>query len=358
MKLPHGWEEVELGEVLDYEQPTNYIVSSEKYNNKYKTPVLTAGKSFILGYTNEIEGVFNKLPVIIFDDFTTASQFVTFPFKVKSSAMKLLTPKTKDIDLKYIFWLMQTIKVDSNTHKRYYLSNYQHTKIALPSLQTQRKIVSILEKVEKAKEWRKEADELIKDFLKSVFLEMFKDKTKFEMVELGDKKISKEIFAGGDVPKSNFSKIRNDKYDIPIYTNGEKNKGFYGYTSEARVTQPSITISARGTIGYSEIRKENFYPAIRLIVITPKKEVLNLYFLKYAIDEINFELSGTSIHQLTVPMIKRYKIPLPPIELQNKFASIVKEVESVREQQKHSKEQINNLFNALMQKAFRGKLKC
>ena len=93
-----------------------------------------------------------------------------------------------------------------------------------------------------------------------------------------------------------------------------------------------------------------------MIVITPKKEVLNLYYLKYAIDSINFDLSWTSIPQLTVPMLKGYKIPLPPIELQNKFASIVKEVESMKEQQKFSKEQIDKLFNALMQKAFKGEL--
>src|SRR3989344_7140541 len=140
MKLPEGWKEIELGEVLDYEQPTNYIVSNEKYDDEYETPVLTAGKSFLLGYTNEKEGVYTKLPVIIFDDFTTASKFVTFPFKVKSSAMKLLTPKIKYVNLKYIFWLMQTIKVNSVSHKRYYLSKYQHIKIPLPPLPVQKKI--------------------------------------------------------------------------------------------------------------------------------------------------------------------------------------------------------------------------
>ena len=101
-KLPNGWKEVKLGDVLDYEQPTKYIVKSTKYDDKFKTPVLTAGKSFLKGYTNETEGIREDLPVIIFDDFTTASQFVTFPFKVKSSAMKILTTKRKDVNLKYM----------------------------------------------------------------------------------------------------------------------------------------------------------------------------------------------------------------------------------------------------------------
>lgn len=80
--------EYELGQLLTYEQPTPYIVESTKYSDEYKTPVLTAGKSFIIGYTNEKNGIYDRLPVIIFDDFTTSSQYVNFKFKVKSSAIK------------------------------------------------------------------------------------------------------------------------------------------------------------------------------------------------------------------------------------------------------------------------------
>ena len=94
------WEDKELGDLLEYEQPTNYIVKNTEYDDSDKTPVLTAGKSFILGYINETTGVFkDSLPVIIFDDFTTASQFVDFPFKVKSSAMKILKAKERFIKI-------------------------------------------------------------------------------------------------------------------------------------------------------------------------------------------------------------------------------------------------------------------
>lgn len=96
------YKEYELGELLYYEQPTPYIVESTDYNDAYETPVLTAGKSFILGYTDEKEGIYDQLPVIIFDDFTTASQYVNFKFKVKSSAMKILTPVTELVLPKYI----------------------------------------------------------------------------------------------------------------------------------------------------------------------------------------------------------------------------------------------------------------
>jgi restriction endonuclease S subunit len=354
-KLPEGWKEIELGEVLDYEQPTKYIVKSTKYNDQFKTPVLTAGKSFIKGYTNETEGIREDLPVIIFDDFTTASQFVTFPFKVKSSAMKILTTKRKDVNLKYIFYLMQTIKFDSKTHKRYYLSKYQNLNIPLPPIETQEAIVSLLEKAEKAKELRNEADELSKDYLKSVFVDMF-ERGKFKEVEIKD--VCENLFAGGDVPKNNFSKEKTDNYTVPIYSNGIAEKSIYGYTDLKKVEKDSVTISARGTIGNPTVRKAPFYPIIRLIVATPNNKIIKLDYLRFAISLFKFNKGGAAIPQLTIPMIKSKKIPLPTIELQNKFAEIVKQVESMKEHQKESREQIDDLFNALMQKAFKGELKC
>ena len=129
-----AWKSYELGELLDYEQPTPYIVESTDYDDKYDTPVLTAGKSFILGYTNEQTGVYDKLPVIIFDDFTTASRYVNFPFKVKSSAMKILTANTDIVLPKFIYYRMQIIQFDHSTHKRYWIQQYSKIKVAIPSL--------------------------------------------------------------------------------------------------------------------------------------------------------------------------------------------------------------------------------
>jgi type I restriction enzyme M protein len=140
------WPLVELGNVLDYEQPTNYIVHSVDYNDEYPTPVLTAGKSFILGYTNEKEGVFHDgLPVIIFDDFTTAIKFVDFPFKVKSSAMKILHTKKEVANIRYVFYAMQKINFSPGEHKRYWISQYSKFSIPLPPLEIQRQIVAELD---------------------------------------------------------------------------------------------------------------------------------------------------------------------------------------------------------------------
>lgn len=160
-----GWEEVELGEIVDYEQPTKYIVKDTLYNEKFETPVLTAGKTFLLGYTNENDGICKNLPVIIFDDFTTASKFVDFPFKVKSSAMKLLRAK-ENADIKYIFEAIQMIKYTVGGHERHWISKFAYLTIPFPPIEEQKRISKVLltadqeisflkSKVEKLKEQKK-----------------------------------------------------------------------------------------------------------------------------------------------------------------------------------------------------------
>ena len=144
-KLPSSWVVTNFETLLSYEQPTNYIVKDTNYNSEYETPVLTAGKSFILGYTNEKENIFSELPVIIFDDFTTESKFVDFPFKVKSSAMKILHINTDLVLPKFAFYLMQATQIDHDNHQRYWISTYSQEEIALPPLKEQERILSVLE---------------------------------------------------------------------------------------------------------------------------------------------------------------------------------------------------------------------
>lgn len=141
------YKEYSIGELLDYEQPSKYIVSSTEYNDKYKTPVLTAGKTFIIGYTDELEGIFDNIPVIIFDDFTTATQFVNFKFKVKSSAMKILKPRHDWVNIKYMYYLLQSIRFEHSTHKRYWLQHYSKIKVKIPSLYEQLRIVAHIEEL-------------------------------------------------------------------------------------------------------------------------------------------------------------------------------------------------------------------
>ncbi len=119
-----NYENIKFGDALDYEQPTEYIVNSTKYDDTYSTPVLTAGKSFILGYTNETDGIYKgkKEPVIIFDDFTTDSKYVDFDFKVKSSAMKLLHLKNKNESLLFYYHALQALDFTPTNHQRHWIS--------------------------------------------------------------------------------------------------------------------------------------------------------------------------------------------------------------------------------------------
>ena len=128
--------------------------------------------------------------------------------------------------------------------------------------------------------------------------------------------VCSEIFAGGDAPKPNMSVTKTDEYKIPIFSNGEADNGLYGYTNFARVTKPSITVSARGTIGFVAVRNEPFVPIVRLISLTPDPEKIEIRYLYYAIQNYKFDGSGTSIPQLTVPMLKKYSFPLPTKEQQ------------------------------------------
>ena len=145
--LPKGWSVCRLEEIVNYEQPTQYIVESTNYSNDYKTPVLTAGKSFVLGYTNETKGIYDKLPSIIFDDFTTDSRLVDFPFKVKSSAMKILQVQS-EINIHYVAYFMSVTRLVGDTHKRYWISEYSKLPIPIPPKEEQNRIVAKIQKIE------------------------------------------------------------------------------------------------------------------------------------------------------------------------------------------------------------------
>lgn len=138
--IPNNWAVCRLEDIVDYEQPNKYIVSSTNYSDEFKTPVLTAGKTFILGYTNETENVYGKVPVIIFDDFTTSSKVVNFKFKVKSSAMKILTVKS-EIELEYVAAFMQVTRLLGDSHKRMWISEYSKLEIPIPPIEEQKRIV-------------------------------------------------------------------------------------------------------------------------------------------------------------------------------------------------------------------------
>ncbi len=143
-----GVDFIKLDECLAYEQPTKYIVKCKDYIET-GLPVLTAGQTFILGYTDETDGIFHASkdnPVIIFDDFTTSFHWVDFDFKVKSSAMKMLRLKNNvDISFRFVYYAMKCIKYQTLEHSRQWISKYSQFEIPLPPLEVQNEIVRILD---------------------------------------------------------------------------------------------------------------------------------------------------------------------------------------------------------------------
>jgi type I restriction enzyme S subunit len=185
------WTLDELEQCLDYLQPTPYLVESTDYKDEYKTPVLTAGKSFILGYTNEKVGVFREnLPVIIFDDFTTATQFVDFPFKTKSSAMKILLAKSGN-NIKFVYEAMQTINYQVGVHQRHWISIFSKLKIAIPEPQEQQKIASCLSSLDEVIAAHSQKLDELKDYKKGLMQNLFPQE-------------------GEKVPKYRFKEFEND----------------------------------------------------------------------------------------------------------------------------------------------------
>lgn len=132
-----------IEDVIDYEQPTDYIVNSDKYIVDGGTPVLTANKAFLLGYTNEKSGIYDKSDCIIFDDFTLDFKYVDFPFKIKSSAIKILTAK-QSIELRYFYEYLVFLNLTTNEHKRHYISEIATLPLYLPSMDEQRHVLSVL----------------------------------------------------------------------------------------------------------------------------------------------------------------------------------------------------------------------
>jgi len=138
------WKSKKFSDLLRYERPDKCLVKSSDYEECGDTPVLTANKSFFLGYTNENVGIYESLPVIIFDDFTTDSKYVEFPFKVKSSAIKILRSRKAGVNLWFVAERMRLVRFPVGEHKRYYISEYQHVELPTPDPEEQCDIAAAL----------------------------------------------------------------------------------------------------------------------------------------------------------------------------------------------------------------------
>ena len=139
-----------------------------------------------------------------------------------------------------------------------------------------------------------------------------------------------EVSAGGDVPKEHFSKEKSEQYKVPVISNGCGINAFYGYTDAARVDKPAVTVAARGTIGYAEYRNYPYFPIIRLITLIPRDDKqLNAKYLYYSLEGRHYKVPTSGIPQLTVPVIKKEKVSIPPLDVQNRIVNVLDNFEKI-----------------------------
>lgn len=348
-----------LEEFISYEQPSKYIVNSDQYDDSFEIPVLTAGKSFILGYTDETNNIFDNLPVIIFDDFTTSVQFVDFPFKVKSSAMKLLK-NTEQADIKYCYYLLKFLQHTPENHKRQWLSATSQNIVELPTIEKQKNIVMKLDKILEVIDNQNKQLELLDEAIKARFVEMFGtiyDK-KFDMKTLpdivsSDKNSIKRGPFGGALKKEDFLEdgymvyeqrhaIHEDSKYAKYYVSPEKYESMIGF----KVVPGDLIISCSGMLGrIAEVpmgAKEGIINQA-LLKISLNKDIMNNQFFIYQfrckeIQDMLFGISrGSGIANMpSMNEVKAFKFICPPLELQNQFASLVKEIDKSRLLSNHS----------------------
>lgn len=344
---PDGVEYIKLEKVLTYEQPTKYIVKDTKYNDNFKTPVLTAGQSFILGYTNEENNIYaasKNNPVIIFDDFTTSFHWVNFRFKIKSSAIKIL--RVKDINIsnfRYLYYAMKCINYIITDHKRHWIGNYSKIKIPLPPLAIQEEIARILDnfieletELETELEARKKQYEYYRDKLLT-----FGDEV--ERVELGEIICSLKT---GLNPRKNFilNTIDAKNYYITVReligqdvvvnekTDKVNDEALELIMKRSNLEKYDILFSGTGTIGRTALIKNNiidFGIKEGIYVIKPNiSKVLPLYLLFFlgsdlAFHEYKNKIVGSPVSSLPMIELKKIKIPLPTLEKQQEIVDIL-----------------------------------
>lgn len=371
-----NYNEYELGQLLPYIQPTKYIVESTDYNNDYKTPVLTAGKTFVLGYTNEENGIYEDLPVIIFDDFTTASKYVNFSFKVKSSAMKILKPDTKLVDPKYIYYRMQIINIDHSTHKRYWIQQFSKIKVSIPPIEEQRRIVSRIEELfselDSAVETLQKTRQQLEIYRQAVLKEAFQECTvsvKIEDVCIhvtdGDHMPPPKSETG--IPFIMISNIQNNKinWNNTAFVNSNY---FDKIIDKRRPQQGDVLYTVTGSFGIPVlIDFDKKFCFQRHIALLRPNEKINQKYLYYVMQNpIVYEQArnkATGTAQRTVGLSVLRKIEIPFVDSLVEQEKIVLNIEnkmsvcdSIEKTVNECLQQAEAMRQSILKKAFEGEL--
>lgn len=347
---PNGVEYQKLDDILDYEQPTQYIVKSTEYDDSYNTPVLTAGQTFILGYTNEEDGIYKAdkdSPTIIFDDFTTSFHWVDFDFKVKSSAMKMLRPKsTFEGSFKYVFYAMECIHFEAVNHTRHWISKYSQFEIPLPHPEVQEEIVKILDRfAEYAAELqaRQEQYEYYRNKLLT-FNEIVGGGTRsviwMKMSEIGT------FIRGNGLQKKDFTES-----GIPCIHYGQIYTHYGTFAAKTKSYVSSETAKKCKKAHYGDLVfatvSENIDDVCKCVAWLGDEEICisgdslafshnqNPKYIAYYFQTYTFakykrsRVTGTKVIRLHQSQLEQFEIPIPPLTEQERIVSILDRFEAL-----------------------------
>ena len=323
-----------------------------------KSKVVSNADEYITeaGLSNSSAKLFKK-GTILYTIFATLGEvgILDFDACTNQAIAGISIEKTEEITTDYLYYYLKSKKAEVNqigrgvAQNNINLSILRKFSIPMRDIDEQKTIVDSLNKVESIIEKQKRQLEQLDELIKARFVEMFGDRN-YDIKPFKD--VCDELFAGGDVKKDRTVKVADANHPYEVFTNGEKDDGLYGYTDYVRVVKPSITISGRGTIGFCLVRTKPFYPAIRLIVATPKENLVTPSYLKYFIDSKDYSGRGASIPQLTIPMIKDEPVPVPPIDKQKEFETFIAQVDKSKFAVQKSLEKTQKLFDSLMQEYF------
>ena len=346
------WKKVKLKDISDILDSRRIPISEEK-RIKGKYPYY--GANGIQGYINDY--IFDEELVLLAEDGGNfGSKIKPIAYKINGKTWvnnhaHVLKAKNEIISTDLLLYSLMfydvTKLITGTTRKKLTRTGMEKITLFIPNLDMQEKITNYLQEIEKFISLRKNQLNYLKELVKSLFTKYSNSKI---VKSFYIKDISSELFAGGDKP-NDYSENISKEYIYPVYSNGEKKEGLLCFSKTFKVDKEALTISARGTIGFITIRKAYFTPVVRLITLIPNKNN-NIIYLKYAIGELNLKKLGSGVAQLTIPVFSKYKLNLPPIELQNKFAKKIEKIEKLSFEIEKSIKEAENLYNSLINKYF------
>lgn len=348
---PDGVEFVKLGDVLDYEQPTKYIVKCKDYQNE-GIPVLTAGQTFILGYTDETNGIYEasrENSVIIFDDFTTSFHWVDFNFKVKSSAMKMLRVSSeREVSFRFVYYAMKCIKYQTLEHSRQWISKYSQIEIPLPPIEVQTEIVRILDKftsleaeLEAELDCRKRQYEYYRDKLLSF------DNVGGQEQEVEWKKIGEICDTLSGFP---FDSSKFQTSGIKLMRGKNVKRGYFDFNEDDDrywespdglekylLQDKDIIISMDGSLvgkSFAMLSKKHLPLLLVQRVARVRAKNVNQNYLFYNIAHrfsgyVDKKKTGGAIPHVSMKDIQNFSIPVPSLQEQERIANILDRFESL-----------------------------